>query len=453
VEDLIAGGLVGLVLVTLMLAILESRRYWAIVDTPTIPAGHAFPGVIEVFGEARLGGHSIISPLTGADCAWVQWRISGVGERSERSTVAVITSPFQVHLTDDTGVVTVFLGKHAPIEAIQETFTQAELPNISGGMLSAFANGFRPNRMATPTDGDKSLAFRSIMGKNETTSYNSYLDLSIATGEWSVTERRIEVGDPLYVHGTASAHPDGGPLLMAAELGPLTAYRGEESGLSKSMRTLSISLFSLFVFLSAGATSYVYALLRQPSDAIQIQPAKALAGGWFALLIVMLVQSVRVRNRVVGAREQVYSSGSLVDVALAKRASLLPALNQIAVETANHERSTLTDLSSKRADHMVGDLLMLSEVMPALKTDESFVYLFDQAVAVENELATSRSYHVDACTVLRNRLQTFPDSWLALFAGSMPDLDVLDSREEVGAVRADFEYEVDESVDNELVSS
>jgi LemA protein len=431
VEDLISGGLVGLVLVVLIVAVMESRRYWAIVDTPTIPAGHAFPGVIEVFGKAGLGmGHSIISPLSGANCAWVQWRISGANERNERTTVSTITSNFQVYVSDDTGEVTVYLGNHAPIDAIEERFAQAELPSVSGGMLRAFANGMKPNRIAAPSDGDQTLAYRAVMGQAETTSYNSYLDLSVAAGDWSIVERRIEIGDPLYVLGSASVHPDGGPLLLAAELGELLAFRGSEQGLTKQMRMLSLSLFAGFIALTAGATSYVYALLRRtsPTDALHIQPAKALIGGWFAFLLVMLMQSVRVRNRVVAAREQVFSSTALIDVALAKRASLLPALNQIAIETSTYERETFVDVSRQRSENMVGNLAVLVEASPSLKANDAFNHLFEQAVAVENELAAARGYHVDACTVLRNRLQTFPDSWLALFAGAMPEMPELDTR-------------------------
>jgi hypothetical protein len=432
VEDLIAGGLVGLVLVVLIVAVMESRRYWAIVDTPTIPAGHAFPGVIEVFGQAGLGsGHSIISPLSGADCAWVQWRISGVNERNERSTVSTITSNFQVYISDETGSVTVYLGDHAPIEAIEERFAQTELPSVSGGMLRAFANGMKPNRIAAPSDGDQTLAYRAVMGRSETTSYSSFLDLSVAPGEWSVVERRIEIGDPLYVLGSASVHPDGGPLLLAAELGELLAFRGDEHGLTTRMRALSLSLFAGFILLTAGATSYVYALLRRasPTDSLHLQLAKALIGGWFAFLVVMLMQSVRVRNRIVAAREQVFSSESLVDVALAKRASLLPSLNQIAIETSTYERETFVDVSRERSESMVGNLAVLVEASPSLQANSAFTYLFEQAVAVEDELATARGYHVDACTVLRDRLRTFPDSWLALFAGEMPEMPELDSLE------------------------
>jgi hypothetical protein len=426
-EDLIAGGLVGLVLVLLIVAIMESRRYWDIVDTPTIPAGHAFPGVIEIFGEARLGGHSVISPLSGANCAWVQWRISGTGNDNERSTAAVITSPFQVHVTDATGVVTVYLGDRAPIEAISETFTQTELPSVSGGMLRAFANGKHPTRIATPSDGDKSLAFRSVIGKEAVTPYNSYLDLSVAGGDWAIVERRIEIGDPLYVHGSASVMPDGGPLLMAAELGPLIAFRGEERGLIKRMKVLSIGLFSAFVLAAAGTTSYVYGLLGRTSadDPVRLPLPKALLGGWFALLIVLLIQAFRVRNRIVSAREQVFSSESLIDVALAKRASLIPALNEIVVEAAHYESKAQVEFAERRTGSL-SDLAVLLEAHPSLETSDAFGHLFDQACAVEDELAAARGYHVDACTVLRNRLQTFPDSWLALFAGAMPDLDALD---------------------------
>ncbi len=438
-------------MVLFVIAIKESRRYWSIVDTPTIPAGHAFPGFVEVKGHARLGpGRSVVSPLSGANCAWVQWRIRRTENDRDSKTVAVITSPFHVFLDDDSGTITAFLGEQTPINAVLETFDQEDLPTISGAMLKSAANGHLLHKLIRPTESEKSLAFRAITAST-TPEYTNSIDLSVAPGDWTITERRLEIGDPLFVQGQASISPEGGPLMITGGPQGLLAYRGDEQTLTSRMKLLSFALFTAFVGAVGTCTSYGYALMERSSSAspIQLTFAKGIVGAWFALLLVLFVQAVRVRNRVVQTREQVYSSWALIDVARSKRAALVPALHEVVRRVSAHEREALTettwlrkwvqDLSTENPEGMpIGagaevslHLSGLIERYPGLKTNENFQHFFHAIVKVEDELATARTYYLDACEVLRNRLQSFPDSWLALFAGAMPDM--LDPCADVGA--------------------
>ena len=441
-EDLLLGGMVVACIVLFAISIRESQRYWSIVDTPTIPAGHAFPGFVEVKGHARLGpGRSVVSPLSGADCAWVQWRIKRGDSDGEGKTVAVITSPFKVFLDDESGTITVFLDDQPPINVRLETFDREELPTISGAMLKSAANGHLLHELVRPTESEKSLAFRAIMA-NSIPEYNRSTDLSVAPGSWTITERRLEVGDPLLVQGRAGTSPEGGPLVITAGPQGLLAYHGDETSLTARMKWLSFGLFTAFLGTVGMCTSYWSALIERPSPAgpIHLTLAKGIVGGWFALLLVLLVQAVRVRNRVVQTREQVFSSWALIDVAHAKRTTLLPALHEVVRRVSTLESDNLSDATWLRtwADRMStcepGDITIdsgaqvgvhlggLIEHYPALKTNENFQQFFRSMVRVEAEIATARTYYLDACEALRNRLQSFPDSWLALFAGPMPDM-------------------------------
>lgn len=429
-------------MVLFVVAIKESRRYWSIVDTPTLPAGHAFPGFVEVIGNAHLRpGRSLVSPLSGADCAWVQWRISRGDSDSGRKTVAVITSPFHVFLRDESGEITVFLDDYAPINARSETFNQDAMPTISGGMLKSAANGHLLHQLTRPSESEKSLAFRSVTA-GTVPKYSASLDLSVVAGDWAITERRIEIGDQLFVQGHASVVPEGGPLLIAGGPEGLLAYLGDEARLTSKMKVLSLTLFAMFVVTVGMCTSYASALFTRttPTASIQMTWAKGIVGAWFALLLVLFVQSIRVRNRVVQTRERVFAARSLIDVARSKRAALIPALNEVVRGVAGHEHDSHSDAAWLRSwAHLVTrdgaaeipidanaqvnlHLGGLVERYPVLKANQNLQQFFRSLVQVENELATSRNYFLDAQEALRNRLQSFPDSWLALFAGQMPDM-------------------------------
>ena len=66
------------------------------------------------------------------------------------------------------------------------------------------------------------------------------------------------------------------------------------------------------------------------------------------------------------------------------------------------------------------DMRALQERYPVLHTNPNYTQLFSELTELEDNVAAARSYYVDSQTVLRNRLGTFPDSWLAEFAGKMP---------------------------------
>ena len=449
-------------LVSLLIAVGESRRYWRVADTPTIPAGNAFPGEIEIAGAAGLRhGRQIISPLSAANCAWVQWKLHRADDAGEISKTTVLTSDFQVYVRDGTGAVTVHLDKYAPLGAVREEF---EYSTGDHRRLSAARTGGRAPVVIDAAERNLFAAYMAGQGTR--------------TQEYTrIEEIRLEVGAPLLVNGTARVSDDGGPLVMSSRFGPLTAWVGDQPSLIGRLRFFARLCFGLFVLFTGLA--YGYLQVRRPlgassilgvgladgsgaprlapsatgpeetmglSEALGLLPLRqAVLGWWLATLVVLFVQSFRVRNRIVGARERVFAAWALIDIACEKRRSLISALLASVTAAAHVERTNLHRITELRSlaeaaqgkaptnDRLlavansgpVGEaaartLLSLREASPDLYVDSNFSGLIRQLVIVEEGVAAARSYYEDARTVLQDRTQTFPDSFVALFAGPMP---------------------------------
>lgn len=432
----------------LVIGLFTTKRLWAVADTPTIPAGHAFPGRIEVFGQAQLRpGSGLTSPLSGASCAW--WKVEiqreeKTGKSKTWNTKGTIVSQFEVLVRDESGYVRVDLGDTPPKRCRSETIDRSSLPNITPAMLRDVSRGALLHTLQLPVEPHRNL-LAAVIGAIGGDTYGPDLNLATASGQWRAVEHRVEVGDDLYVLGNAR-NVDAGPLLLRKNHGPLYVYRGREQGLLTYLRWAARVALTCFVVGSAGTFGYLrgnHATARTALDHFSMP--HAILAAWLAVLVIVLIQAVRIRNRIVAAREQVLASWSLIDVASSKRAALIPALHDVVRAAASHEQSTLEHLTMARTQSIasggplpdaarlqaasqahiesraaLNNMRALQERYPAIRVQPNFEKLFHELVELEDGVAAARGYYVDAQTVLRNRLQTFPDSWLAEFAGDMP---------------------------------
>ena len=129
------------------------------------------------------------------------------------------------------------------------------------------------------------------------------------------------------------------------------------------------------------------------------------------LLVVGLAiggQFVGIRNDLVTRKEAVSAAWSQVDVALQRRADLIPNLVETVKGYAKHEEKAIDDVASARAalvgakspsdkiaansqlDGALGRLLVIVENYPNLKADQSFLRLQDELAGTENRIAVER---------------------------------------------------------------
>src|SRR5260221_9184369 len=120
------------------------------------------------------------------------------------------------------------------------------------------------------------------------------------------------------------------------------------------------------------------------------------------------------RNEMVPLREAIKAAWSQVDVALERRADLIPNLVSTVKGFAAHEEKAIADVSNARAGLMnakmpadkiaandqltnaLGHLLSIVENYPNLKANENFIRLQDELSGTENRISVERRKYNDA---------------------------------------------------------
>jgi len=144
---------------------------------------------------------------------------------------------------------------------------------------------------------------------------------------------------------------------------------------------------------------------------------------------------VSVRNDLVTQREAVNAQWSQVDVALQRRADLIPNLVETVKGFAKHETEVFTAIANARAaliggktpqekiaanDQLTGALsrlLVISENYPQLKSNENFLRLQDEIAGTENRIAVERRKYNETLEHYNAQIQRFPDNIVASLSG------------------------------------
>jgi len=139
-----------------------------------------------------------------------------------------------------------------------------------------------------------------------------------------------------------------------------------------------------------------------------------------------------VNNELVAQREAVNAAWAQVDVALQRRADLIPNLVETVKGFAAQERAVFEELAQARAallgartppekiaanqalDTAIGRLLMVVENYPQLRSSENFLRLQDELAGSENRIAVERRKYNEAVQKYNTTLGLFPNN---LFAG------------------------------------
>lgn len=442
--------IVGALAVCLGAGMWWSARLWAVVDTPTVQAGHAFPGRIEVRGRAARapGAPPLTSPLTGEACAWwsveVEQRVGSGKNRRWKRRARHASGRISVH--DDTGHVLVEVPDTGPISVRQEILEPGDLPSVTTSMLAAVAAGTPLHALRSATARaeatEPSLAARLVLAV--ATPFSADSDLSRLSDSWRVIERRVGDGDPFYALGHATV-TDEGLLIAPSDRGRVIIFHGDERAFVSRLRRQAWAALGAFV-IGTGLAAAAVSGTPTGSGELRWDLPVGLLGAWLALLALLAVQAVRVRNRIVAARQQVLAAWRLISVADQRRAALAPQLAETVSAAMGHERllallaeartrseeasgaPTTEHVDASSAAHRAGRraVAVLWEAMPELRTRPNVAHLMGELVRLEDGVAAARHYYNDARTVLTDRITTVPDAWLAPFAGPVPAELVLD---------------------------
>src|SRR5271163_583533 len=141
------------------------------------------------------------------------------------------------------------------------------------------------------------------------------------------------------------------------------------------------------------------------------------------------------RNTLVTERESVNASWAQVDVALQRRADLIPNLVETVKGFAKQEQAVIKEVTDARAalggarspsekiqansqlDGALSRLLVVVENYPQLKSNENFLRLQDELAGTENRIAVERRRYNDTVQDYNTFIATFPNSFIASLSG------------------------------------
>jgi LemA protein len=153
------------------------------------------------------------------------------------------------------------------------------------------------------------------------------------------------------------------------------------------------------------------------------------------LAVVLFGQYIGIKNTLVTKNEDVKAKWSQVDIALQRRADLIPNLVETVKGYAKQEQTVFGDIAKARSallsannpsdkiaannqlDGAIGRLLVLVENYPQLKSNENFMRLQDELAGTENRIAVERKRYNDSLQDYNTYIQKFPASMFASFAG------------------------------------
>ena len=249
------------------------------------------------------------------------------------------------------------------------------------------------------------------------------------SGEKIFTERSLRPGDPLYILGSAEVDPATGDSLRI-EKGPqnlpfLISNLPEHVIMTREI----VSGFWLLACGIAAVAAVLLGLLLYNGRVAAVDQLMAAAASIFAVCAVV---TAIMYNDLVFLKKRVAWAVANIDVALKKRANLVPQLETIAKGYMKYEKDVQPALASLRtawsqqdiSPAQAGDsvqasqqatnkLLGLREQYPELKADTLTDKLMRGIVALENEIAARRDGYNAAVEIYRTRIHSIPEVVLA----------------------------------------
>ena len=153
------------------------------------------------------------------------------------------------------------------------------------------------------------------------------------------------------------------------------------------------------------------------------------------LVVIVGAKFIGIRNDLVTQREAVTRQWSDVDVALQRRADLIPNLVNTVKAFAAHETEVFKDVADARArlaggrtpgekiqanqqlDTAISRLLVIAENYPQLKSNENFLRLQDELAGTENRIAVERRKYNEALQRYNTSIALFPNNLVAGISG------------------------------------
>lgn len=149
------------------------------------------------------------------------------------------------------------------------------------------------------------------------------------------------------------------------------------------------------------------------------------------LIIAALLYGVMAYNNLVRKRTSVEEGWSGIETQLKRRANLIPNLVETVKGYANHEQSTLEEVTQLRTQSMqtqgiaerghkegqltaaLGRLFAVAESYPELKANDNFLSLQKDLAETEDQIQMARRYYNGTVRNLNISVESFPSNLIA----------------------------------------
>ena len=152
------------------------------------------------------------------------------------------------------------------------------------------------------------------------------------------------------------------------------------------------------------------------------------------IALICILYSISTKNSFISMREDINKQQANVEVALQRRADLIPNLVATVKGYATHEEKVFTEIAQARSklagsinsgnlseisaandelSSALSRLLVLKESYPELKANENFIALQDELAGTENRIAIARRDYNDLVSKYNTKIQKFPASIIA----------------------------------------
>ena len=177
-----------------------------------------------------------------------------------------------------------------------------------------------------------------------------------------------------------------------------------------------------------------------------------------AVVVVLALAFIVIRNRIIGARNRVDESWSGIDVQLKRRHDVVPNLVETVKGYASHEQQLFESVTQARAQAIAArgadqtgpaeaklsgaltELRAVAEGYPELRATENFQQLQRDLMEIEDQIQAARRIYNSNVQTYNTKIQVFPNSIVAGVGGfDARTLFELDSPAERDRVDVSFE--------------
>jgi hypothetical protein len=374
-----------------------TRRLWAAQDTPRLATGHVVIGRVEVSGAAQLahGVTLVTSPLSGHQYVWwdavVEEEVGSGKSKKWEARFRVSTKPW-IHIADGTGPV---LANVPPSVRTSENIYMSFLDSLPARMgylqLARAVEGVSGSKLYSRATSQEFERLGSTQlqwpGIEDEGSSNHRIPVAEFPGRWKITERFIKRDEEMYVLGSTTYDNNShGARFEHSAKRPMIMRRGDEAAFTVGLEW-QVKLYAGLAIIGLFLGPALVFGGNEPGDRTPNWLAGLIAVGVFGALW-FLGRIVRVRNRITATKQQVAAGAGLVEIALRKRADLIPNLVAVAEATSGNQHPH----AGAAANHL---------------------HVQEQLAHVETDLAVAQGFVADAEAIHQTRISTFPDSLVA----------------------------------------